>query len=220
MSGTRRPSRGSNRHVQGRKMVLDVDLNQPASLESRETGTTTVSGRALPSLSYRRQVAPIDVEAIEDVVVISSPTSFTEARNLSRRNNGATVVLDEDTSIRPSYPGVRPSRRDCKRERTSSQVVINCDDDDDCGVASTSKRRNVGANVHSKSVDTAPKEVTFTCAVCMGTLTEPMSTICGHIFCKTCIKTSIDVQKKCPTCRRKLTHSNIHRIYLPDASVR
>lgn len=59
-------------------MVLDVDLNEPASLESRETGTTTGSGRALPSLSYRRQVAPIDVEAIEDDVVISSPTSFIE----------------------------------------------------------------------------------------------------------------------------------------------
>ncbi|CAN6462805.1 unnamed protein product [Victoria cruziana] len=199
MSGSRRHSRNSVRHVQG-------------------------SGRALPSLSYRRQVAPIDVEAIEDDVVISSPTSFIEARNLSRRNNGATVVLDEDVSIQPSYPvaaGRRPSRRDCKRGRPSNQVVINCDDDDDCcGHASISKRRNPGEHVKSKAIDTAPKEVTFTCAVCMGTLTEPMSTICGHIFCKTCIKTSIDVQKKCPTCRRKLTHSNIHRIYLPDASVR
>uniref|UniRef100_A0A0E0JSV0 RING-type domain-containing protein n=1 Tax=Oryza punctata TaxID=4537 RepID=A0A0E0JSV0_ORYPU len=62
-----------------------------------------------------------------------------------------------------------------------------------------------------------PKEPTFNCPVCMNELVEPSSTICGHIFCRQCIKASIQAQKKCPTCRRKLTMNNFHRVYLPSA---
>lgn len=61
------------------------------------------------------------------------------------------------------------------------------------------------------------KEATFTCAVCWCPLKEETSTICGHIFCSECIRTAIKAQKKCPTCRRKLTRRNIHRVYLPTS---
>lgn len=60
-----------------------------------------------------------------------------------------------------------------------------------------------------------PKKPTFTCPICMNTLVEASSTICGHIFCQSCIKASIQFQKKCPTCRRKLTMNNFHKVYLP-----
>ncbi|KAM3353682.1 hypothetical protein ACQJBY_024692 [Aegilops geniculata] len=60
-----------------------------------------------------------------------------------------------------------------------------------------------------------PREPKFTCPVCINELVDASSTICGHIFCKKCIETSIRFQKKCPTCRRRLTMRNFHRIYLP-----
>ncbi|NDW60396.1 hypothetical protein G0P98_28610, partial [Yangia sp. PrR004] len=40
-------------------------------------------------------------------------------------------------------------------------------------------------------------------------------TVCGHIFCQNCIKAAIQAQKKCPTCRKKLTAGQQHRVYLP-----
>ncbi|KAF8402123.1 hypothetical protein HHK36_013075 [Tetracentron sinense] len=43
-----------------------------------------------------------------------------------------------------------------------------------------------------------PKELTFHCPVCMGPLVEEMSTKCGHIFCKKCIKAAIAVQSSTP----------------------
>lgn len=63
-----------------------------------------------------------------------------------------------------------------------------------------------------------PKEPTFTCPICMGPLVEEMSTRCGHIFCKTCIKTAMRAQSKCPTCRKHITAKELIRIFLPTTS--
>ncbi|MCO5573148.1 hypothetical protein L7F22_026914 [Adiantum nelumboides] len=62
------------------------------------------------------------------------------------------------------------------------------------------------------------KDVQLTCAICMDATKEETSTVCGHIFCRPCILGAIKTQKKCPTCRRKLTNSNIHRIYLSSGT--
>ncbi|KAL2549672.1 RING/U-box superfamily protein [Forsythia ovata] len=69
--------------------------------------------------------------------------------------------------------------------------------------------------VPSLPIPQPPKEPKFTCPVCMGPLVKEISTKCGHIFCKTCIKTAIAAQNKCPTCRRKITMKDTIRFYLP-----
>ncbi|URE27742.1 Zinc finger, C3HC4 type (RING finger) [Musa troglodytarum] len=61
-------------------------------------------------------------------------------------------------------------------------------------------------------------EVKLRCAICMDTMKEETTTTCGHVFCKACIISAIRVQKRCPTCREKLSQSNIHRIYLPGST--
>ncbi|KAM0929979.1 hypothetical protein ACQ4PT_001244 [Festuca glaucescens] len=61
----------------------------------------------------------------------------------------------------------------------------------------------------------APKEPKFSCPVCMNELVNASSTTCGHIFCHKCIRASIHAQTKCPTCRRTLSLSDFHRVYLP-----
>ncbi|KAM0931339.1 hypothetical protein ACQ4PT_000387 [Festuca glaucescens] len=59
------------------------------------------------------------------------------------------------------------------------------------------------------------KEPKFSCPVCMNELVNASSTTCGHIFCQKCIRASIQAQSKCPTCRRTLSLSDFHRVYLP-----
>ncbi|VAH83623.1 unnamed protein product [Triticum turgidum subsp. durum] len=68
---------------------------------------------------------------------------------------------------------------------------------------------------HPTPIKNLPREPKFTCPVCISELVDASSTICGHIFCKKCIEASIQFQKKCPTCRTRLTMRNFHRIYLP-----
>lgn len=64
------------------------------------------------------------------------------------------------------------------------------------------------------ALNKSPQKFRHNCAVCLDEVKKPHSTICGHIYCGDCIKNSIKVFKKCPTCNRKLKVSNVHPIYL------
>ncbi|GAQ79905.1 Zinc finger RING-type domain containing protein [Klebsormidium nitens] len=63
------------------------------------------------------------------------------------------------------------------------------------------------------------REVKFTCSICLENMKEEATTICGHIFCKQCILDSIKATKKCPTCRKKLSSKDVHRIYLQSSAL-
>ncbi|KAJ0253040.1 putative RING zinc finger [Hirschfeldia incana] len=66
------------------------------------------------------------------------------------------------------------------------------------------------------AVPPLPEEPKFSCPICMCPFTEEMSTKCGHIFCKGCIKMAISRQNKCPTCRKKVTAKELIRVFLPS----
>nr|XP_018674747.1 PREDICTED: uncharacterized RING finger protein C548.05c [Musa acuminata subsp. malaccensis] len=223
-------------------MVLDVDLNSPpleiheqeASSGSRHPaasqGTSaSINPRHIYPSGQHQGSAPqpydvldsslIDVDAIEDEVqMLSSPRGFPQARNHSRRNQPVTVVLDEDldTSSRISEGSatILSLNDHNKHERSSRNIsVINCE-----LYPALEEESNVkGKNVMETRPEPA-KEPAFICPICMDTLVEPSSTICGHIFCCSCIKASVKSQKKCPTCQRKLSMINFHRVYLPTTT--
>ncbi|XP_068665554.1 uncharacterized ATP-dependent helicase C144.05-like isoform X2 [Aristolochia californica] len=169
---------------------------------------------ALPSDGRLRSM-PIDVEELEDELVISSPRSFAAARNQSRRrnndrnhnNNAVTVVLDDDLDAHQGQSGII-------RDEPVTRLTLN-------GYINQGRpldkppTHKIIVNVEQQ-LPVMPKEPVFTCAICMGPLVEEHTTICGHIFCKKCIKAAIAAQKKCPTCRRNLRVNNIHRVYLPS----
>lgn len=46
----------------------------------------------------------------------------------------------------------------------------------------------------------ATREEAFICSICTGLLTAPISTTCGHTFCKDCLGTWLATKAKCPLC--------------------
>ncbi len=54
------------------------------------------------------------------------------------------------------------------------------------------------------------------CAICMDAVgaKELASTVCGHVFCWSCIQESLKARKKCPTCRKGLRATQVHRLYV------
>ncbi|KAL0369416.1 UNVERIFIED_CONTAM: hypothetical protein Sangu_0259700 [Sesamum angustifolium] len=196
--------------ARSRKRMLDVDLNAVPPCESRDQ-----EGPSSRTRSQDMQAAqegdtavppPIDLEAFDDDVVISSPRAFAEAKNNSRRNRGRTVVVDVESEERSS--------RNKRRRVPTNQTIINCDLYINLEGSSNSTRKS-GQSSELPPPPPPPPEPTFSCPVCMGPLVEEMSTKCGHIFCKACIKAAIAAQSKCPTCRRRTTVKDIIRIYLP-----
>eukprot|EP00252_Welwitschia_mirabilis_P021073 TRINITY_DN5298_c0_g1_i3.p1 TRINITY_DN5298_c0_g1~~TRINITY_DN5298_c0_g1_i3.p1 ORF type:complete len:144 (-),score=19.77 TRINITY_DN5298_c0_g1_i3:239-670(-) len=97
-----------------------------------------------------------------------------------------------------------------------TMTVVLCDDVGETD-HNVSKKRKAVQSLKTVVPAQESKEIKLTCAICMNAMEQETSTVCGHIFCKSCITSAIQLQKKCPTCRRKLTMSNIHRIYLSSA---
>ncbi|GMP48578.1 hypothetical protein CsSME_00015882 [Camellia sinensis var. sinensis] len=241
--GLRAPAlRGYVRNTRRRKMVLDVDLNV-LPIENRDQEGTSAHANSQDMEPGQQggsvPPAPIDVDDLDDDVVISTSRAFAEAKNNSRRNRGSTIVVDVDSEERMSR--VASNTRNKRRRVNTNQTIINCDlyinlegtsnsmtmkhgylEEHDVPVPGTYRRMvyRMKENVQCvKPSPPPPKEPTFNCPVCMGPLVEEMSTKCGHIFCKTCIKAAIAAQGKCPTCRRKVTTmKETIRIYLPRAN--
>lgn len=51
-------------------------------------------------------------------------------------------------------------------------------------------------------------EAEFECQICMDLLTEPITTLCGHTFCKICLIRYLKTKLNCPMCRKPILQSN------------
>jgi hypothetical protein len=80
-------------------------------------------------------------------------------------------------------------------------------------VLQSRKRKEIAQVEPPKEVE-KEKELKLMCAICLDSMKMESSTVCGHIFCQSCIRGAISAQKKCPTCRRKLAMKDVHRIYI------
>ncbi|CAN4115792.1 unnamed protein product [Withania somnifera] len=193
-----------------RKTVLGVNLNVAPPSDNRDqegTSSRVVPGDAPPARRGASSTpAPIDVEALDDdVIIISSPRALAEAKNSYTRTRGQVILVDEDSEDRLPKSNSRNKRRRVSTDQSTliGDIYINLE-------ANSSLKA-----VTAQSEPPKPIEPTFSCPICMGTLVEEMSTKCGHIFCKACIKASIAAQGKCPSCRRKITMKDTIRVYLP-----
>ncbi|VAH83615.1 unnamed protein product [Triticum turgidum subsp. durum] len=189
-----------------------------------ETTQVMVSSAAAES-NIGMNSFPINVEVIDDDVVIYTSGPPPQARQQSSRTGPITVIIDDDseTTAGPAGEGLDEHvntllslgmnpRHNPSRAQPNTDLVIN--------IVDTPETNSIPPKVAQavpEPVKEIPKETKFSCPVCMNELVNASSTICGHIFCQKCIKASIQAQKKCPTCRRKLTMSNFHRVYLPTA---
>ncbi|KAE8685314.1 putative glutaredoxin-C14-like [Hibiscus syriacus] len=189
-----------------RKMVLD--LNSPPCDISEQGGSSQQAHLEEVTGHPIEPVPPdaIDVEAIEDDVIESSATAFAEAKNNSRRSRRTVVDVDSGQPARSTT-----NNRNKRRRLPPSQTVINCDH----YINLESTPQSIVKEIIKPQPP--PREPSFSCPICMNLFTEEMSTRCGHIFCKECIKAALAVQGRCPTCRKKVTMKELIRVFLPSS---
>lgn len=203
------------RHSRRRKMI-EVDSNVSHSHVNRVQGqqigiSTHTASEVGTNVQQEGSMAQIiDVEAYDDDVILSSPREFAEAKakNNSRRKRRRTILIDLESEGHST--GVSTYNLVNRRSVLLNQIV-------------QGSSRTMNENAWSMKVAPPlplppPVEPSFTCPVCMGPYVEEMSTKCGHIFCKKCIRASIAVRGQCPTCRGKISMKNTIRVYLPAAN--
>ncbi|MBE3041453.1 LON peptidase substrate-binding domain-containing protein [Candidatus Bathyarchaeota archaeon] len=49
------------------------------------------------------------------------------------------------------------------------------------------------------------------CNVCYALFHDPVTTACGHTYCRSCLHRSLDIHPSCPICRRTLSAHTYHR---------
>ncbi|XP_013660752.2 E3 ubiquitin-protein ligase COP1 isoform X1 [Brassica napus] len=191
----------STRGIRRRKAVFDLNV---ALTDLEGTSASVRVSPIVPSCDLQRESEPshpppamIDVDAIEDDVVESSASAFAEARSKSTGARRRRLMVDVESG--GSTTRLSPNKR---RRVPPNQPVIDCE--------------HVQSVCSSKAPPPPPpEEPKFSCPICMCPFTEEMSTKCGHIFCKGCIKMAISRQNKCPTCRKKVTAKELIRVFLP-----
>ncbi|CAH8278901.1 unnamed protein product [Arabidopsis lyrata] len=194
-----RVPRGNRR----RKAVIDLN----AVPGDQEGTSASVRSPTVPTTPSQPAPTMIDVDAIEDDVIESSASAFAEAKSKSRNARRRPLMVDVESGGTTRLPANISNKR---RRVPSSEPVIDCEHayvNDEVNMSSRMSR--------SKAPAPPPEEPKFTCPICMCPFTEEMSTKCGHIFCKGCIKMAISRQGKCPTCRKKVTAKELIRVFLP-----
>ncbi|KAL5228475.1 hypothetical protein ABZP36_016740 [Zizania latifolia] len=187
--------------------------NEPVSrIQTSGVAVAGTSQLLVPAIDAESHIGtngyPINVEVLDDDIVMYSSSSLPQAEQPN------TVIIDDDSETIPAPVEARDvhvntqlslgrnPRQEHRRVIDIRPVINLLETPENC-------------RIPAPPAPEKPKEPEFSCPVCMNELVDATSTICGHIFCKSCIKASIQAQKKCPTCRRKLMMNSIHRIYLP-----
>ncbi|KAH8277476.1 hypothetical protein KR026_011388, partial [Drosophila bipectinata] len=127
----------------------------------------------------------------------------------SARNRVPDAVIDLCTPDGPSggrrtRPATGPTgnmRRSLDQEISCVEVV------DDDGISPPKRRQ----------LDQSKEDDTYNCPVCLDSVRrrEPVSTKCGHVFCRVCIEGAIRTTHKCPMCNKKIPSvRNLFRLYL------
>lgn len=152
-------------------------------------------------------VPTIDLCSPED----SSPpeTPRTRQNRLRRAAESAPIVdlitLDDTIADQPEL----------RRQPTDDDVVHTVEDTQaDPPAAKRPKSSEPDMDLSQGSDGGAPSR-SVVCPICFDSIFKKAasSTVCGHLFCYSCIKTEIQLRHKCPLCKRKLTRSQIHPIY-------
>lgn len=147
------------------------------------------------------------------------------------------LTADSDTEEVPVIDLVSPvvrktSKKTPRHQQTTSRdaiIVSESDDSDVVIVPSTSSSQQKAtlmtpphsSHTHPSPSHHSPSSHDISCPICMDTkqtFTDSgrtlVATKCGHIFCDSCIKQSISLLHKCPTCSKRLTLKQYHRIYI------
>jgi len=144
---------------------------------------------------------------------------LTKARSTGRVGLRTNYVLQKitlliRTQVSLSNEEDAQSEREAQQQRQERQ---GSSPDDECKDFESSKRRmgkrRSGWSANKKSRKYLPTLVTdvlseLECQVCVTLLYEPMTSPCGHTFCKRCLFRSLDHSNRCPLCRTELPGFN------------
>ncbi len=125
---------------------------------------------------------------------------ITDSPAPTRRNNTANT-RSASSRLRTS-PGPTRARRN--NNRTSPYNTGPSNQNSPPAAAPTAAPSSATANLDESL--SSQSSIHYNCPICLESVKnrEPVTTICGHVFCKPCIRMAIQGNRKCPMCKKTL----------------
>lgn len=180
--------------------------SQPSSQASSRMVTNAINGTYL--IKYK-QTPGADIKTIDNKSFIYFDTSYASITAMNEYENKSFEELRlEDYSHGHKYPIRVQATHDKLITKTTEPVLFGCN------------TNNSGNNKEDNVIDSC-------CPICLETIAnlkksnvKLMVTTCGHIICKQCTNSLVRLIPyksgliDCPSCRKKLTQTAIHDLYL------
>ncbi|KAF9213835.1 hypothetical protein BGZ59_004771 [Podila verticillata] len=199
--------RRARRDVQ--RTVIDLD-GSPGPSPRPSPSPTTAPTVPLPSTSLTTGDSPTPLLMRASFSTPPEPLSLSETRS-----NFVTEILPTDHGTRSSMvqrTGSRisqetrfsPNRRSRSRQPSQDTTAR--------GLASLPGLSERSEQDVKKDDNGLWAGARLVCSVCMDTVTDAMSTPCGHLYCRDCIETSLEYDRRCPQCRAPLTRGKLQSL--------
>eukprot|EP01103_Thecamoeba_quadrilineata_P006164 TRINITY_DN1588_c0_g1_i1.p1 TRINITY_DN1588_c0_g1~~TRINITY_DN1588_c0_g1_i1.p1 ORF type:complete len:232 (-),score=41.86 TRINITY_DN1588_c0_g1_i1:417-1112(-) len=147
----------------------------------------------------QQQVQNYTGETIRIVTILrarsSSPPTDQDVKFLTLQGR-ALFLLERLQESRESYlKGLDISPTDATLQKYLAEV-------DDLFTRSNKHKKDNNNNDTKTERQLQPNSTEdFDCLLCMRLLYEPITTPCGHTFCRECLARSLDLSNRCPMCR-------------------
>lgn len=169
---------------------------------------TNVRGRTSTEASTNDEVILIpDVYETIDLCSQELPDTLVEFQP------NEVIVIQDSPNVQSRHDATAKtnSRRNRKRKPAETSSSLN-DSQETSSSQAPSKKTNFISVIMLN-----PLLPEMNCPICLESIVgrSPVSTNCGHIFCKSCLQTCLKTVKKCPMCQKILTgRSAYHNIFL------
>jgi hypothetical protein len=192
----------------------DATNNSGSSSQSSDTEPYDVDEEmarvnAVPVIEINDTQMPNNEQDDDDVILIPPNIETidlcTQAVIVPDRLRNEVIDITDSPGTENSRAG--PMRR--RRSRTNAQPIYVADHPASPTVPQIPTTSTPNArqqlNMDDSMNDSQPR-IALTCPICLDTVVNrtPVSTLCGHIFCQSCIVQALGNAKKCPMCKKAL----------------
>ncbi|XP_018020343.1 endochitinase A-like [Hyalella azteca] len=147
----------------------------------------------------------------------SSRTSLASARGAND-----VMVLGEDDDMNVVNISTPAEEEDDEPESEEASTEPSSPDDTERSSRSDKPTSAAPpAPAKSKASSSSGNDFEISCPICCDTLMDIkerrghlVSTVCGHLFCEVCLDAAVRRTKQCPTCRRRLTKRQFHKLFI------
>ncbi|KAF9376491.1 hypothetical protein CPB97_010760 [Podila verticillata] len=195
--------RRARRDVQ--RTVIDLDDSPgpspgPSPSPTTPPPPTSLATGASPTpplmhASFLTPTEPLSLSEIRSNVVVEIPPTDHGTRSSMVQRTGSRI--SQETRFNPN----RRSRSRQPSQETTARGLAS--------LTGLSERSEQDAKKDDSGLWAGARLV---CSVCMDTVTDAMSTPCGHLYCRDCIETSLEYDRRCPQCRAPLTRGKLQSL--------